>query len=101
MVALFTNSSPNTYKVFKNWHNSDNFRKTQKNDKPHSRIRIGFITDPDLDPAFYLNADADPDLESRTRRVNQCGFGSMWIRIRILIGHCRHTEEEFVMLNLL
>jgi hypothetical protein len=30
------------------------------------------VVDPDTDPAFYLNADLDPDQESQTNE-NPCG----------------------------
>jgi hypothetical protein len=73
VVALFTNSfSEHVHiKYFKTLHYSVNFRKTQKNSKPHSRtvllrIRIGFRRDPDPDPAVNLNADPKPDPADQT-----------------------------------
>jgi hypothetical protein len=47
------------------------------------RVRIGFITDQDPDPGFYLNADPG------SRELNRCGP----MRIRILTRLCRDFKS--------
>jgi hypothetical protein len=37
-------------------------------------LQIGFNTHPDPDPAFYLNADPDPDIKSDFAITKKLGF---------------------------
>ncbi len=61
-------------------------RKNLKNISKHKSlwIRIGFVPDPDPDPAFYLNADPDPDPGSQTN-ADPSGSGS-WSDFKITEG---------------
>jgi hypothetical protein len=52
------------------------------------RVRIGFNTDPD--PAFYLNADPDPNIRIQGAKP-----------MRILVRLCGHKKFDFDMKKIL